>query len=94
VRLRAEIAGRARTRFRAGLRDNKRFLMPTISEFYGIVIRMYFNDHAPPHFHVIYGEYEATVDIDRLSVLEGSLPKGALQLTLDWAGGHKPELLA
>jgi len=37
--------------------------MPTISTFYGIFIRMYFNDHAPPHFHAIHGEHEATIAI-------------------------------
>jgi len=43
--------------------------MPTISVFYGIVIRMYFNDHAPPHFHARYGEFEATIKIEDLAVL-------------------------
>jgi hypothetical protein len=38
--------------------------MPTICSFYGILIRMFFNDHAPPHFHARYGEFEATIDID------------------------------
>ncbi len=37
--------------------------MPTISEFYGILIRMYFADHAPPHFHALYGDAEVLVDI-------------------------------
>jgi hypothetical protein len=40
--------------------------MPTISSFYGILIRMFFNDHAPPHFHVQYAKYKATVDIESL----------------------------
>lgn len=44
--------------------------MPEL-RFYGIVVRMYFNDHAPPHFHVRYGEYEATVEIERLTLLSG-----------------------
>ena len=48
--------------------------LPTISTFYGIVIRMFFNDHSPPHFHARYGEFEATVDIEKLAVLEGDLP--------------------
>ncbi len=51
--------------------------MPIISAFYGILIRMFFNDHAPPHFHARYGEYEATVEIGTLRVLEGNYP-GAL----------------
>jgi len=40
--------------------------MPTISSFYGIIIQMYWNDHAPPHFHAIYGEYKATINIEEL----------------------------
>lgn len=54
--------------------------MPTISLFYGIVIRMYFNDHAPPHFHARYGEDEATIEIDTFSVLAAALPSRALDL--------------
>jgi hypothetical protein len=45
--------------------------MPRISVFYGILIRMFFNDHTPPHFHARYGEFEATVEIDTLEILEG-----------------------
>jgi len=48
--------------------------MPTISAFYGILIRMFFNDHPPPHFHARYGEFEATIDTATLSVWEGGLP--------------------
>jgi len=67
--------------------------MPTISTFYGIVIQMYFRDHAPPHFHVRYGEYQATVDVRRLELAEGKLPRRALNLVLDWAELHQAELL-
>lgn len=67
--------------------------MPTISAFYGILIRMYFDDHAPPHFHAIYGEFEAIIDINALNVVRGSLPRRALELTLDWAELHRAELL-
>ncbi|TAG77965.1 MAG: DUF4160 domain-containing protein [Burkholderiales bacterium] len=67
--------------------------MPTISAFYGILIRMYFDDHAPPHFHAIYGEFEAMIDISELSVQRGSLPRRALELTLDWAELHQSELI-
>ncbi len=49
--------------------------MPRISAFYGIAIYMYYRDHAPPHFHAIYGEYEATVAIETAEVLEGRLPR-------------------
>ncbi len=62
--------------------------MPTISFFYGILIRMYYNDHDPPHFHALYGEFQATVAIEELRVLEGELPRRALDLVLDWAELH------
>jgi hypothetical protein len=45
--------------------------LPTISAFYGIFIRMFYNDHAPPHFHARYGEFEATVNIESLEILGG-----------------------
>jgi hypothetical protein len=67
--------------------------MPTISSFYGILIRMFFNDHAPPHFHAEYGEFKATIDIKTLSVLSGALPRRAHDLVLDWAHTHQVELL-
>jgi hypothetical protein len=67
--------------------------MPTISAFYGILIRMFFNDHSPPHFHVEYGEFKAIVDIEGLIVKEGNLPRRAQGLVLDWAELHQDELL-
>jgi hypothetical protein len=67
--------------------------MPTISQFYGIVIRMFFNDHPPPHFHAICGDWQATIDIHGLRVLEGILPRRAQELVLDWAELHRGELL-
>lgn len=67
--------------------------MPTISMFYGILVQMYWDEHAPPHFHAIYGEYKATVNIRELSVNEGELPRRAKQLVLDWAELHQAELL-
>jgi Domain of unknown function (DUF4160) len=54
---------------------------------------MYFNDHGPPHFHALYAGHQATVDIDRLQVLEGQLPRRALELVLDWAELNKASLL-
>jgi len=68
--------------------------VPTISMFFGILIRMYFNDHPPPHFHARYNEDEAVIAIESLRVLEGSLPKRALSLVQEWAGVHKAELAA
>jgi hypothetical protein len=67
--------------------------MPIISRFFGIIIRMFFNEHAPPHFHVEYGEYRAVIDIRSLSVTEGKLPRRAIELVLDWAELHQTELL-
>ena len=67
--------------------------MPTISQFYGIIIQMFWNEHAPPHFHATYAEYKATVDIKNLRIMEGNLPRRATQLVLDWAELHQTELL-
>jgi hypothetical protein len=67
--------------------------MPTLSMFYGIVIQMFWQDHAPPHFHATYGEDEALIDIRTLEVIGGKLPRRALLLVLEWAQDHRPELL-
>jgi hypothetical protein len=67
--------------------------MPTISSFYGILIKMFFNDHSPAHFHAEYAEHKAIVDIATLTVLEGYLPKRAQEMVLDWARLHQSELL-
>ena len=48
--------------------------MPEICRFYGIVIKMYFGDHPPPHFHAVFGEHEAVLSIATLAVVGGSLP--------------------
>jgi hypothetical protein len=66
--------------------------MPEISRFFGIVIRIYCNDHAPAHFHAVYGEHEALVEIDTLSVLRGELPRRAMAMVLEWAMLHRGEL--
>ena len=68
--------------------------MPRISEFYGIVISMYYNDHAPPHFHARYAEHEVELLIESLEVLRGSLPARRLSLVRTWALQHAHELLA
>jgi hypothetical protein len=67
--------------------------VPTISAFYGILIRMFYNDHAPPHFHARYGEFEATIDLGTLAVLHGELPSRCLSLVQEWAMIHREELL-
>jgi hypothetical protein len=66
--------------------------MPTISSFYGIIIRMFFDDHIPSHFHVAYGEFNAKISIESLEIIEGSLPKRSLALVLEWASFHRQEL--
>ena len=68
--------------------------MPEISRFFGIVISINYNDHAPPHFHARYGGYKAIIDIQLVSLLEGSLPTRVLGLVTEWAGQHRAELLA
>ena len=57
--------------------------MPTISTFYGIIIRMFFDDHVPPHFHAEYAEFKAVVDIEALKIIKGELPRRTEQLVLD-----------
>ena len=68
--------------------------MPELSRFYGIVIRMHFRDHAPPHFHAAYQDHEATVEIGPLAVTRGQLPARALGLVVEWAALHREELYA
>ena len=67
--------------------------MPVISTFYGILIYMYWNDHAPPHFHAKYGEFQAIINIKYFSLMEGHLPPKALGLVIEWASIHQEELL-
>jgi hypothetical protein len=54
---------------------------------------MFFNDHSPPHFHVEYAEFNATVEIQSLTVASSTLPRRAQLLVLDWAELHQSELL-
>jgi hypothetical protein len=66
--------------------------VPRISEFYGIVIEMYFADHAPPHFHARYSGEEATIVIATGEVLAGTIPGRALRLVREWLDVHRIEL--
>jgi hypothetical protein len=66
--------------------------MPRISEFYGIVIYMYYSDHAPPHFHAVYGQFEAAILIRSAAVTKGHLPRRALSLVREWAAKYREEL--
>ena len=54
---------------------------------------MYFGDHVPPHFHALYAEFEALIDIRTLAVLRGELPPRAMALVLEWAQQHRDELI-
>jgi hypothetical protein len=67
--------------------------MPTISVFFGVVIQMFWREHGPPHFHALYAEHEAIIDIRELRVLRGSLPRRALAMVLEWAAEHRSELM-
>jgi len=68
--------------------------MPTLSMFYGIIIRMYYapSEHNRPHFHAYYNEYKTTIALDTLEILEGSLPRKQLRLVQAWAELHTDEL--
>ncbi|MDA1314519.1 MAG: DUF4160 domain-containing protein [Acidobacteria bacterium] len=65
--------------------------MPELSRFLGIVIYMYYRDHAPAHFHAEYGEFEVTVEI-ATGVVTGKFPRRAMNLVLEWYALHKVEL--
>jgi hypothetical protein len=66
--------------------------MPEISRFLGIVIGMFYSEHGVPHFHAVYGEHEASIEIESGTV-HGELPRRALRLVLEWREMHKAELL-
>ena len=68
--------------------------MPAISSFYGIMIRMFYRDHAPPHFHAVYGGAELQIGISPIKILEGKAPKRVQSMVLEWAALHQQELLA
>ena len=67
--------------------------MPNISYFYGITIRIYFSQHPPPHFHALYGEHVAQIDISTGRVISGELPRRALALVRKWRKLHVEELV-
>jgi hypothetical protein len=67
--------------------------MPVVSMFYGIMIKIFFNDHNPPHIHAVYGEYNALIDINTLELIEGDLPPRALNLVKEWGNSYKDILI-
>ena len=72
----------------------RRATVPTISEFYGIVIRMFVNDHPPPHFHARYAEHSVRVSIATGEAIDGELPRRAARLVKEWADARRAELEA
>ena len=67
--------------------------MPEICRFYGIIIKIFFGDHPPPHVHAVYGEYNGLFNIDTLELIEGDLPKRAIKMIIEWATIYKNELM-
>ena len=67
--------------------------MAELSRFLGIVVYMLFNDHNPPHFHVKYGEYKASITINDFALLNGDLPSRIHGYVIEWASMHKQELI-
>lgn len=67
--------------------------MPEISRFFGIIIAMYYKEHAPPHFHAKYAGHRAAFAISDLQIIDGSLPRRAISLVLEWAFLHRDELV-
>jgi len=66
--------------------------MPQISSFLGIIIRMFYRDHNPPHFHAVYAEHEGLIDINRIELISGNLPPRVLGLVIEWTALHQNEL--
>jgi len=66
--------------------------MPQISAFYGLIILMNFKDHAPPHFHVWYGDYKVTITIQD-GIVTGKMPQRALKMVFEWLEIHREDLL-
>ena len=70
--------------------------MPSISMFYGIIVRMYCGkaEHNPPHIHVYYQDFKSVINITNCELMEGELPPRQTRLALAWIEIHKDELLA
>ncbi len=66
--------------------------MPEIARFYGIIIKLFFGDHPPPHFHAVYGEYMGLSNLETLEMIEGDLPSRANKLVSEWATMYQNEL--
>jgi len=67
--------------------------MPILSVFFGIIVRMWHDDHPPPHIHVAYQGFEALVQIDTGQILKGKLPKKVASIIAEWCETHRGELM-
>lgn len=67
--------------------------MPEISRFYGIIVRMYYREHNPPHFHAEYGSDDVVIEIRPIRVYSGTLPRRAFSFVFEWAALHQEELM-
>ncbi len=70
--------------------------MPTLSMFFGIIIRMYYapKEHNPPHIHAVYNDNEAVFRISDGSLTTGDIPAKQVRLVQAWIEIHQEELLA
>lgn len=70
-------------------------VLPILSNFYGIIIKMYFqqSEHNPPHIHAIYGEHVGVIDIQTGKMIEGDLPQRAINLIREWVKKYKVDLM-
>ena len=67
--------------------------MPQISYFLGVIIRMFYRNHNPPHFHAVYAQYEALIDIEKNELFSGYLPPRVLGIVTEWTALHQNELM-
>jgi hypothetical protein len=67
--------------------------MPEVSRFYGIVIRMYYDEHNPPHFHALHSGQEVQISLDPIGALNGRLSSRAMSMVIEWAALHQRELV-
>jgi hypothetical protein len=67
--------------------------MPQISYFLGVIIRMFYRDHNPPHFHAVYSNFEAIIDIEKNELISGYLPPRVLGLVTEWTALNQKELM-
>ena len=68
-------------------------LCQKLLDIYGIIIKLFFSDHPPPHFHAIYGDYNSLFNLETLEIIEGDLPNRATKMVVEWAKIYQLELL-